>query len=372
MFMTFIAISILSAVFITMYLYLLRASTMATEAQRLYAEAAQERLEVIYNPAEENLTIRNTGGISVVLKYLVERDESAGQAKIMDFAEKLSNTVLSPNETTWIIYSKSNAENELLIVTERGNVFRAQEAAQTGPGIGQFVMKLSQYEITISPGDSQQITLTLIADPAYEGDPVQISVWSLQELFLWTFWSPGCPSGWTCEISPNPVNLSPETPSTAVITISVPSWESEDDYYLRFEGVGSGGETEYVTLKVTVSRSPPPGEPYVEINVQEDSVSGNYNQKRSVTVEVISHNGYSGTVTLSYQERAYWPYTDVISTTGKNLGFKPSDTVTLSPGATKLVTFKFRVRGNGEVTISGTADPDAIVDSDKFTVSITG
>ncbi|MCD6535459.1 MAG: hypothetical protein J7K49_00310, partial [Thaumarchaeota archaeon] len=154
MFMTFIAISILSAVFITMYLYLLRASTMATEAQRLYAEAAQERLEAIYNPAEENLTIRNTGGISVVLKYLVERDESAGQAKIMDFAEKLSNTVLSPNETAWIIYSKSNAENELLIVTERGNVFRAQEAAQTGPGIGQFVMKLSQYEITISPGDS--------------------------------------------------------------------------------------------------------------------------------------------------------------------------------------------------------------------------
>ncbi|MCD6342017.1 MAG: hypothetical protein J7L83_04105, partial [Thaumarchaeota archaeon] len=41
MFMIFIAISILSAVFITMYLYLLRASTMDTEAERLYAEAAQ-------------------------------------------------------------------------------------------------------------------------------------------------------------------------------------------------------------------------------------------------------------------------------------------------------------------------------------------
>ena len=74
---------------------------------------------------------------------------------------------------------------------------------------------------------------------------------------------------------------------------------------------------------------------------------------------------------MSYQERTYWPYIDVISTTGRNLGFKPSDIVTLFLGETKLVTFKFRVRGSGEVTISGITDPDAIVDSDKFTVSIT-
>jgi len=238
MFMTFIAISILSAVFITMYLYLLRASTMATEAQRLYAEAAQERLEVIYNPAEENLTIRNTGGISVVLKYLVERDESAGQAKIIDFAEKLSNTALSPNETAWTIYSKSNAENELLIVTERGNVFRAEEAAQTGPGIGQFVMKLNPTHITISRGSTGQTTLTLISDQAYEGDPVQINIRN-------------CPKNWDCSISQNPVELDPGSQNITIITIQVQG--KKGDYSLLIEGIGSGGETEYTTLKVTVS-----------------------------------------------------------------------------------------------------------------------
>ena len=185
MFMTFIAISILSAVFITMYLYLLRAQTLATEAQRLYAEAAQERLEVIYNPAEENLTIRNTGGISVALKYLVERDEDSGQAKITNFTDLLSDTVLSPNETTWTIYSKTNTENELLVVTERGNVFRAEEAAQTGPGIGQFVMKLEPAHVTIPRGSEGQVTLMLVSDSAYSGGPVQITEWHLAWVWEW-------------------------------------------------------------------------------------------------------------------------------------------------------------------------------------------
>ena len=236
--MTFIAISILSAVFITMYLYLLRAQTLATEARRLYAEAAQERLEVIYNPAEENLTIRNTGGISVALKYLVERDEDSGQAKITNFTDLLSDTVLSPNETTWTIYSKTNTENELLVITERGNVFRAEEAAQTGLGIGQFVMKLNPTHITISKHSTGQTTLTLISDQAYEGDPVQINIYN-------------CSKNWDCSISQNPVELDPGSQNITIITIQVKG--NKGDYSLLIEGIGSGGETEYATLRVTVS-----------------------------------------------------------------------------------------------------------------------
>jgi len=70
MFMTFIAISILTTVFLTMYLYMLRASTMASEAERLYAEAAQEQLEVILDEDDQKVNVTNTGGIGIIIKYL--------------------------------------------------------------------------------------------------------------------------------------------------------------------------------------------------------------------------------------------------------------------------------------------------------------
>jgi len=211
---------------------------MATEAERLYAEAAQERLEATYNPLEEELIIRNSGGIGIVLKYLVEKDDLTERAEITDFTDLLSDVVLSPNETVQVSYSKNNVENDLLVVTERGNIFRAEEAAQTGPGIGQFVMKLNPTHITISKGSTGQTTLTLISDQAYEGDPVQINIRN-------------CSKNWGCSISQNPVELDPGSQNTTIITIQAKG--KKGDYSLLIEGIGSGGETEYATLRVTVS-----------------------------------------------------------------------------------------------------------------------
>ncbi|RLI01984.1 hypothetical protein DRO30_03340 [Candidatus Bathyarchaeota archaeon] len=337
--MTFIAISILSAVFITMYLYLLRTQTLATEAQRLYAEAAQEKLEVSYNPTEENLTIRNTGGISVVLKYLVERDESAGQAKIIDFAEKLSDTILSPNETAWTIYSKSNAENELLIVTERGNVFRAEEAAQIGPGIGQFVMRLNPSTLTVDPGYSGTITLELAADSAYGGDPVSVS----------------CNSTWVVDITPNPIPLSPGSTSTADVSLEVTG--NAGQYIIEFKGVGSGGELECAQLVINIQAT----SDYI-LSVSPDRIKGRRWEFKYVVITLQGINNYSGTITLSVRD----PNNAILE-----LGFSRNP-VTLTPeNPQRTVYFYFILLRNGDVTIIGD-DGVNPPKQDSFSVEISG
>ena len=61
MFMTFIAVCILSAAFITMYLYLTQHGLSATEAQRIYAEAAQERLQALLDRRAGEIIVNNTG-----------------------------------------------------------------------------------------------------------------------------------------------------------------------------------------------------------------------------------------------------------------------------------------------------------------------
>jgi len=57
--------------FLVMYKYPIRDSTMASEAERLYAEAAQERLDAILDRRGRSILVNNTGGIGVEIRYLV-------------------------------------------------------------------------------------------------------------------------------------------------------------------------------------------------------------------------------------------------------------------------------------------------------------
>jgi hypothetical protein len=153
MFMTFIAVSILAATFITMYLYLTQHNLTATEAQRIYAEAAQERLEVILDRRAGDILINNTGGIGVTLKYLVGLDSSAKTADIRE----LSTPVIIPAGSGIILHVTEFPSGELYVMSERGNLFKAI------PGGFSFELEASPANITLTRGGSATITLKLKA-----------------------------------------------------------------------------------------------------------------------------------------------------------------------------------------------------------------
>jgi len=153
MFMTFIAISILAATFITMYLYLTQHNLTATEAQRIYAEAAQERLEVILDRRAGDILINNTGGIGVTLKYLIGLDSSAKTADIRE----LSTPVTIPAGSSITLHVTEFPSGELYVMSERGNLFKAI------PGGFSFELEASPADITLDRGGSTAITLKLKA-----------------------------------------------------------------------------------------------------------------------------------------------------------------------------------------------------------------
>jgi hypothetical protein len=158
MFMTFIAVSILSAAFITMYLYLTQHGLSATEAQRIYAEAAQERLQALLDRRAGEIIVNNTGGIGVALKYLVCLKKASNTAVI----QELRPLVIVPSGGGAVIPIPSNftcsyPSEELYVMSERGNMFRAL------PGGFSFEIEASPANVTLSRGGSAEITLKLRA-----------------------------------------------------------------------------------------------------------------------------------------------------------------------------------------------------------------
>jgi len=156
MFMTFIAISILTAVFITMYLYLIRTHTMASEAERIYAEAAQEELKVILDRRARDILVNNTGGVGVMIKYLVGLDRSGATASIWEPSEPIP----VPAGGSVVLADGVNASfpaGELYVMTERGNLFKAV------PGGYHFGIEVYPANITLGNGSSAVVTLRLKA-----------------------------------------------------------------------------------------------------------------------------------------------------------------------------------------------------------------
>jgi len=158
MFMTFIAVCILSAAFITMYLYLTQHGLSATEAQRIYAEAAQERLQALLDRRAGEIIVNNTGGIGIALKYLVCLKRASNTALI----QELQPLVIVPSGGGAVIAIPSNftcsyPSEELYVMSERGNMFRAL------PGGFSFEIEASPANVTLSRGGSAEITLKLRA-----------------------------------------------------------------------------------------------------------------------------------------------------------------------------------------------------------------
>ena len=160
MFMTFIAISILTAVFLTMYLYLLRAQTLATDAERLYAEAAQEKLEVYLDRLADDgngeILVENVGGIGVAVKYVVELDWSGKTAKMCEIGETIpvnSSLVIKLSQCPDTI----SPNGDLYILTERGNMFKAVR------GGFKFELEVEPASTAITSGGYAPITLKLKA-----------------------------------------------------------------------------------------------------------------------------------------------------------------------------------------------------------------
>ncbi|MCD6312219.1 MAG: hypothetical protein J7L79_00200 [Thaumarchaeota archaeon] len=160
MFMTFIAISILTAVFLTMYLYLLRAQTLATDAERLYAEAAQEKLEVYLDRLADDgngeILVENVGGIGVAVKYVVELDWSGKTAKMCEIGETVpvnSSLVIKLSQCPDAI----SPNGDLYILTERGNMFKAIR------GGFKFELEVEPASTAITSGGYGPVTLRLKA-----------------------------------------------------------------------------------------------------------------------------------------------------------------------------------------------------------------
>ncbi|MDW8021969.1 MAG: hypothetical protein RMI78_05000, partial [Nitrososphaerota archaeon] len=153
MFMTFIAVSILSLVFMTYYFYLTRQNLSASEAERLYAEAAQERLEVILDRRAKEVIVNNVGGIGVTIKYLVGLDRSGGTAVIGDVDE----TIIPVGGSKTLRLDASLLSREIYVMTERGNLFRAV------PGGFQFELEAQPPSISLGKGGAAVVTLKLKA-----------------------------------------------------------------------------------------------------------------------------------------------------------------------------------------------------------------
>ena len=164
MFMTFIAISILTTVFLTMYLYLIRAQTLATDVERLYSEASNEDLKVYIDRLADGgngeIIIENVGGIGVAVKYVVELDWSDKTAKLCNVDQFLpvnSSLVIKLSEVNKECDNPISPDGDLYILTERGNMFKAVR------GGASFELEVSPRIATLESGGSLPVTLTLKA-----------------------------------------------------------------------------------------------------------------------------------------------------------------------------------------------------------------
>ena len=166
MFMTFIAVSILSLIFISYYLYLTQHNFSASEAQRIYAEAAQESIDAfVYPPASEassqgisqTLVIHNRG-IGAVIKYLFYRDGSGLHGPLNG-----GDVVLRSGEVVRLQLGELMPDGaEMLIVTERGSIFAAQE--------GYFTVSLSPAKLILYlEGVEEGVSTLTINSNNYEG-----------------------------------------------------------------------------------------------------------------------------------------------------------------------------------------------------------
>jgi len=439
MFMTFIAVSILSTIFLTYYLYLTQQSLSASEAQRIYAEAAQEKIEVILDRRGRTILVNNTGGIGAVIRYLVGLDRSGATASLW---EPL-NPIIVPAGGYVVLVDDVNAtfpEGELYIMTERGNLFKAIP--------GGFHLEIEAYPSNITLGNASSAVITLklkaalletpeegvilvVADPSgcmmtnittttridnitYSTTTI-IAASKTEEGWICADLSGKKCKSWTyvtfvaepitmtvaADVSavyttetltrsdewiepPEPITLTFTTRTrTTMTTITISArtldyWDENAQCFIWFRvlnatsgsklaeaGVRASAGTAIATTTETTTETTTPT-PYVEINVIEDNVEGEWNDEKIINIEVISHNGYEGDVTLSYSENP----SDVIHVpSGKDWGFNP-DRVTLSAGGSASATFRFRIKGNGIVTITGSADPPATVISDQFTVTL--
>ena len=246
MFMTFIAISILTTVFLTMYLYLLRASTMASEAERLYAEAAQERLEVVLDESKGLLNVTNTGGIGITIKYMVEVDKNSGKAIFTDWGVSLS-----PGESVSKSYSQPEGV-ETLILTERGNLFKANLPPAPQPVTFPVTLELDPVSIEIGRGQKKQVTLRVKAGQNYPGGRIYLAADSsdcLMDFFLGSYRFIDDVS-----LDPNYVNVNPGETKEVSVTISAKSLflESGSVCHIWFMAMNSsGGVWVEAGLKVT-------------------------------------------------------------------------------------------------------------------------
>ena len=150
---------------------------MASEAERIYAEAAQERLEVILDESKNQLNITNKGGIGVFIKWIVGIDSLNKDVKFEDpDCEDIAGNpdlIVSPNEEVYcdIPSSISSGDYDIYILTERGSLFRA-EAPQliTLP----ITLELDPASIEIGRGDVISVMLWVKASQNYPGGTVYL------------------------------------------------------------------------------------------------------------------------------------------------------------------------------------------------------
>jgi len=289
MFMTFIAVSILAATFITMYLYLTQYNLTATEAQRIYAEAAQERIDTFYYPPaneasalglNQRLVIYNRG-IGTIIKYI--------------FAFRVQETSLNSGEislgsgenTSITLNTLIPDDEEVRIVTERGSIFIAQ--------VGYFNVTLDPEELQLYPGQTG-ISVLRVMSRNYESRlNVEVTESDVGDYEL---------------IGETEFYL--ERNGIHSITIRITAPDDIGTYYLSI--VVEEPETGYskgVSLTIEVQSPPPAFAGGIRLSASSGTSEYNpiYIRRRgtdSVEIYAYSIGGYSGSVRLEVRSIERW------------------------------------------------------------------
>ena len=350
MFMTFIAVSILSTIFLTYYLYLTQQNLSASEAQRIYAEAAQERLEAFfYPPAKEasdlgisqRLRINNRG-IGTIIRYIfapMVQEEPLNSEDII--LRSGANITLQLDQTI-------PDEENIRIVTDRGSVFIAQ--------LGYFNISFDPARLVLYPGQ-QGVSVLRIASKNYES-LVRVTVTS---------------SNVDYEVIGN-TEFYMRRNGIYSVTINVTAPEAVGSYQLA--AIVENPETGYskeATLEVEVTEAAAISIPfpYFKIQIPEDQKHINvtkpkHGQKEvSISFSVVGYNDYYGDIKL----KVYYP-DEVL----KHPEFKPRDRVSLTPdNPQEEVTLTFKIdkhtpTGNFTIWIIG---EDSLQNNDYFELTIT-
>jgi len=361
MFMTFIAISILSAIFLTYYLYLTQQNLSATEAQRIYAEAAQERIEVILDRRAREILVNNTGGIGVTIKYLVGLDRSGATASLRELQDPIvvpagGHVVLTNVSTTFPeLYvfrfeieaypsniTLGNASSTVVTLKLKATLLETPEK-----GVILIVADPSRCRMT------NITTTTRIANITYNTTTIIAATKAIEG---WICTSPNpleClnPTNWNyvtfvvepttmtaaADVSavyttetltrsdewiepPEPITLTfttkTRTTMTTFITISARAldyWDESAQCFIWFRvlnatsgsrlaeaGVrASAGTAIATTTTEATTTTTATAPPGIRIELSQESVTVNKGGSTTVTVTIYSENGYSGSVTLS-------------------------------------------------------------------------